>query len=129
MRIFITRQIPDAGIKLLEAKKYTIEIYHEDKIIPRKELLRGVRGADAILSLLTDAEDAHPKPLQLQHVAHRSGHASVEPIECPHRDRAHLSLSRVGHHPFEFGPLLCRGADRLAVDHRLEPAGLRQRLI
>ena len=58
MRIFITRQIPDEGIKLLEAKKYTIEIYHEDKIIPRKELLRGVRGADAILSLLTDAVDA-----------------------------------------------------------------------
>lgn len=58
MKIFITRAIPDEGIKLLKAKKYTLEIYARDTIIPRKELLRRVKGADAILSLLTDTIDA-----------------------------------------------------------------------
>lgn len=58
MKIFITRQIPDEGIKLLKQKGYKLEIFSGDKIIPRNELLRGMKGADAILSLLTDTIDA-----------------------------------------------------------------------
>lgn len=57
-KVFITRQIPDAGIKALKAAGYTVDIYAEDKIIPRKELLKRVKGCDALLSLLTDKIDA-----------------------------------------------------------------------
>lgn len=57
MFIYVTRKFAESGIKALKAKKYKVEIYPEDKIIPRKELLNKVRGADAILSLLTDKID------------------------------------------------------------------------
>ena len=63
--VFITRTIPEQGITLL--KKYcTIRVYPKDAIIPRRELLKGVRGCDALLCLLTDridkeVIDANPK--------------------------------------------------------------------
>lgn len=57
MNIFITRRIPESGITLLKKKGYNTVIYPKDKKIPRKDLLRGVQGADAILSLLTDRMD------------------------------------------------------------------------
>lgn len=55
--IFITRQIPDSGIKKLKAAGYRLRIYNEDQIIPKKELLKQVTGCDAVLSLLTDQID------------------------------------------------------------------------
>ncbi|MCR4278344.1 MAG: D-glycerate dehydrogenase [bacterium] len=57
MNIFVTRAIPESGIKELKKKGYTVTIYPKDQKIPRKELLRGVQGADAILSLLTEKID------------------------------------------------------------------------
>ncbi|MBU1126326.1 D-glycerate dehydrogenase, partial [Patescibacteria group bacterium] len=58
-KIFITRMIPDEGIKMLKKRKsIDVKIYPEDEIIPRKELLKGVAGADIILSILTDKIDA-----------------------------------------------------------------------
>lgn len=56
-KIFITRQIPDAGIKLLKKAGYNVSIYPKDEIIPRKELRRAVKGVDALLPLLTDRID------------------------------------------------------------------------
>jgi glyoxylate reductase len=57
-KIFATRSIHDAGIKLLKANKNVdLEIYERDQLIPRKELLKRVRGKDVILSLLTDKID------------------------------------------------------------------------
>lgn len=58
MKIFITRPIPDQGIKMLREKKYAVTIYPKDAIIPRAALLKGVRGMDAILPILTDKIDA-----------------------------------------------------------------------
>lgn len=55
--IYVTRRFADSGIKALKAQGYRVEIYPEDKAIPRKELLAKVRGASAILSLLTDSID------------------------------------------------------------------------
>jgi len=52
-KVFITRKIPDAGLKLLK-KCCDVRIYSKDQIIPRKELLKGVKWCDALLSLLTD---------------------------------------------------------------------------
>ncbi len=56
-RVFVTRSIPDAGIKLLEEAGFFVDLYPHDEIIPRKELLGRVKGADAILSILTDKID------------------------------------------------------------------------
>ncbi len=46
-KIFVTRPIPDQGIKMLKDKKYSVSIYPKDEIIPRKALLKGVRGGGA----------------------------------------------------------------------------------
>lgn len=56
-KVFITRPIPDQGIKLLKEKGFDVSIYEKDEIIPRKALLSGVKGADALLSILTDKID------------------------------------------------------------------------
>jgi len=58
MKVFITRQIPEAGIKLLQDKGYEVSVYQGDEMIPRAELLESVKGCDAILPLLTDKMDA-----------------------------------------------------------------------
>lgn len=57
-KVFITRPIPDQGIKMLKDKKYTVSIYPRDEIIPRAELLKCVKGVDALLPILTDRVDA-----------------------------------------------------------------------
>ncbi|MDP3793797.1 MAG: D-glycerate dehydrogenase [Candidatus Uhrbacteria bacterium] len=56
-KIFITRHIPDAGPKALKTKGYAVDIYKKDDVIVRKELLKRVKGCDALLSLLTDKID------------------------------------------------------------------------
>ncbi len=56
-KVFVTRQIPDAGILALKKAGHTLTVYKGDGAIPRKELLAGVKGADALLSLLTDKID------------------------------------------------------------------------
>ncbi|MEI6510968.1 MAG: D-glycerate dehydrogenase [Candidatus Uhrbacteria bacterium] len=58
-RIFVTRPIPDAGLKLLRKdKRVSVDMYEIDQIIPRKELLKRAKGVTAILSILTDKMDA-----------------------------------------------------------------------
>jgi len=58
-KVFVTRMIPDEGVKMLQKRKgIDLEIYEKDKKIPRKELLKRVKGADVILSILTEKMDA-----------------------------------------------------------------------
>ncbi|MBT3231166.1 D-glycerate dehydrogenase [Candidatus Uhrbacteria bacterium] len=58
-KIFVTRQFPGTAIeKLSKQKGFEVSVYKKDQIIPRKELLKRVKGADIILSLLTDRIDA-----------------------------------------------------------------------
>lgn len=57
--IFVTRPIPDAGIKYLQKQKgFQVIVRKKDSIIPRRELLKSAKGMDAILSILTDQIDA-----------------------------------------------------------------------
>ncbi len=57
-KIFITRHIPEAGLRLLRKQRsLKIDVYEKDRIIPRRVLLRRVRGVDIILSILTDRID------------------------------------------------------------------------
>jgi len=52
-KVFVTRQIPEKGIGLLKEKGFEIEVGPEGEI-SREELLEGVKGVDAILSVLTE---------------------------------------------------------------------------
>jgi len=57
-KIFVTRDIPDEGLNMLrKLKNVTLDIYPGDKAIPRKELLKRVKDADILLSLLTEKVD------------------------------------------------------------------------
>lgn len=56
-RVFVTRAFPGPGLSLLDAHGYEVDVFAEDTIIPRKELLKRVKGADALLCLLTDKID------------------------------------------------------------------------
>ena len=57
-KIFVTRQIPEAGIKLFQEKGYEVEVFSRDEVISREELLANVKGRDAVLCLLTDKMNA-----------------------------------------------------------------------
>jgi len=57
LRIFVTRPFADAGIKMLKAKKYQVDIYEKDEVIPRSVLIKRVKGCDGLLPLLTDKID------------------------------------------------------------------------
>jgi glyoxylate reductase len=58
-KVFITRMIPDEGINMLKKNKnISLEIYEKDQKIPRKTLLKRVKGVDVILSILTEQMDA-----------------------------------------------------------------------
>ncbi len=55
-KVFVTRQIPEVGIEMLKEKGHEVEIGPEGSI-SREELLEKVKGADAILSVLTEKID------------------------------------------------------------------------
>ncbi len=58
-KVFVTREIPDEGIKMLKkASNVKLEVYEHDKKIPRSTLKKRVKGADIILSILTEKMDA-----------------------------------------------------------------------
>ncbi|MDP2648114.1 MAG: D-glycerate dehydrogenase, partial [Candidatus Yanofskybacteria bacterium] len=60
MKIFITRPIPEIGIKMLIDSNYEVAVNTaaKDRAATKEELLFGVKGADAMLSILTDKIDA-----------------------------------------------------------------------
>lgn len=59
-KIFVIRPIPEAGIKLLRDKGYEVFVNEAalDRAAAKEEILGGVSGADALLSVLTDKIDA-----------------------------------------------------------------------
>lgn len=58
-KVYITRKIPEEGIKLLKGKGYEVEINPKNKVLSKKELVKALRGNnyDAVLCLLTDKID------------------------------------------------------------------------
>ncbi|MCK5146239.1 D-glycerate dehydrogenase [bacterium] len=52
--IFITRQIPDAGIEILKKACHTVDVFGKDRVMTHEELIKEVEGRDAILCLLND---------------------------------------------------------------------------
>lgn len=57
-KIFVTRKIPQIGLDLLKKQKnFTVKVSPYDRVLKRSELLKNIKGCDAILSQLTDKID------------------------------------------------------------------------
>lgn len=54
--VAVTRKIPEAGLNLL-AEKFELKVNPHDRVLTPRELQSFVKGADAILSMLTDKID------------------------------------------------------------------------
>ncbi|AFK22214.1 glyoxylate reductase [Pyrococcus sp. ST04] len=55
-RVFITREIPENGIRMLE-KEFDVEVWGEEKEIPREVLLEKVKDVDALVTMLSERID------------------------------------------------------------------------
>mgnify|MGYP001591751164 CR=1 FL=1 len=77
-RIFITRKIPESGIKLLQ-KSCLVKIYPKDQVIPKKELIKEVKNCDALLCLLTDKIEKEVIDVLCLNAPGKT------PIECAHK--------------------------------------------
>lgn len=90
MKVFLTRMIPDEGIKMLRKKGIQLDIYEKDKKIPRRQLLKRVRGVDVIASILTekiDAEVMDAAGLQLKMIANYAvGYNNIDLKAANERD-------------------------------------------
>ncbi|MDH7516365.1 MAG: D-glycerate dehydrogenase, partial [Bacteroidota bacterium] len=53
MRVFVTRIIPEEGLRILR-ERFDVDVFPHERPITAEELLDGVRDADALLCLLTD---------------------------------------------------------------------------
>ncbi|MDP3731188.1 MAG: D-glycerate dehydrogenase [bacterium] len=59
-KVFITRPIPNTGIDLLKEKGYEVVVNTEavDRPATKEEILAGIKGVDALLSVLTEKIDS-----------------------------------------------------------------------
>ncbi|MBI2635416.1 MAG: D-glycerate dehydrogenase [Parcubacteria group bacterium] len=59
MKIYITRIVPEAGIKMLKEKGYDVVINSDDRVLTKEELVGALKGQnyDALFCLLTDKID------------------------------------------------------------------------
>jgi len=53
MKVFVTRKIPQPGLDILR-KEFEVEVYPHDKIPKEEEIIKGVKGKDGLLCLLSD---------------------------------------------------------------------------
>ncbi|MBN1861004.1 MAG: D-glycerate dehydrogenase [Candidatus Thermoplasmatota archaeon] len=56
MNVFITRKIPEPGLDLLRTQ-CTIQLNPHDRVLSKEEIIKGVKGKDGLLCLLTDPID------------------------------------------------------------------------
>ncbi|MHA1112841.1 MAG: NAD(P)-dependent oxidoreductase, partial [Promethearchaeota archaeon] len=56
MKVFITRRIPEPGLELLR-KEFEVEINPYDRVLSKKEIIKGLQEKDGLLCLLTDSID------------------------------------------------------------------------
>ncbi|RPI60864.1 MAG: D-glycerate dehydrogenase [Ignavibacteriales bacterium] len=57
MKIFVTREIPEAGIRLLKNKGFEVSVYKKDQPIPKNELKKAIKNCDGLISMLSDKID------------------------------------------------------------------------
>ena len=56
IKVFLTRKIPEKGLTLLE-KHHEIEVNPENSVLSKEETIKGLKGKDGLLCLLTDNID------------------------------------------------------------------------
>ncbi|MEA3504388.1 MAG: D-glycerate dehydrogenase [Bacteroidota bacterium] len=56
-KIYITRRIPDAGLKSLN-DEFEVRMNEEDRMLSKQEIIANMNGCDILLSMLTDNIDA-----------------------------------------------------------------------
>jgi lactate dehydrogenase-like 2-hydroxyacid dehydrogenase len=56
--VFVTREIPEAGLDLLRDACKTVEVWAEDRAMTKEELMTAVKDRDGVLCLLNDTVDA-----------------------------------------------------------------------
>ncbi|MHA1667138.1 MAG: 2-hydroxyacid dehydrogenase [Candidatus Heimdallarchaeaceae archaeon] len=56
-RVFISRRIPEEGIKILQ-KHFETSIFPKKRPIKKEEMIQGAKGCDGLIPLLTDRVDA-----------------------------------------------------------------------
>jgi len=57
MKVFVTRKIPEPGLEILR-KEFEIEVNTYNRVLPKEEIIKGLKGKDGLLCLLTDPIDA-----------------------------------------------------------------------
>jgi glyoxylate reductase len=57
VKVFVTREIPEAGIDLLRRHGFGVAVWPEDRPIPAEELVRRAASADVLLTITTDRID------------------------------------------------------------------------
>lgn len=57
MKVFVTRKIPEEGLKILEKECDEVQVFPHDRIPKKKEIIEGIKGKDGLLCLLTDPID------------------------------------------------------------------------
>lgn len=72
MNVYVTRNVPHSGIKLLKDAGMSVTQWQSDDAVPRAELLKNVEGKDALFCLLTEKIDA-----ELLDVAGKLGSAKL----------------------------------------------------
>lgn len=60
MKVFVTRMIPEIGLKMLRDKGYEVDINPKNKPLPKKKLIKILKKGNynAVISILTDQIDA-----------------------------------------------------------------------
>lgn len=58
LNVYITRQIPDEGVNVLKKACQKVEVNPHDRPLTYDEMLKEVRGRDAIITMLSDRVDA-----------------------------------------------------------------------
>ena len=90
-KVFVTRRIPDAGLNMLKKNKsIQLKVFPHDRRITRTELLKSVKGIDALLPLLTERIDGKlldAAGAQLKVVANLAvGYDNIDVNACAQRD-------------------------------------------
>lgn len=57
-KIFVTRVIPSAGIDLLKDSGYDVDVWREDRPVPKEDFIVAAKKADAVICLSSDKIDA-----------------------------------------------------------------------
>jgi lactate dehydrogenase-like 2-hydroxyacid dehydrogenase len=87
-KVFVSRRIPEPGIRYLEDAGLEVEVYAKNQAIPRNELLEMIPLYDALLSVLTEQVDEEllEKAGRLKIVANYAvGYNNIDITACTQR--------------------------------------------